>query len=102
MLEPVYRDQVIGAAEVRQVFSITRAGKIAGCAVTRGVIRRSATARVIRAGEQVAQSGVSSLKRFTEDVREVREGFECGIGLASFDDFQEGDVLRFVVRERVR
>jgi translation initiation factor IF-2 len=102
MLEPVYRDQSIGAAEVRQVFSITRTGKVAGCSVVRGVLRRSATVKVLRGGEVVGQSAVASLKRFTEDVREVREGFECGIALADFHDFAEGDVLDFFVRERVR
>jgi len=102
LLEPVYEEQVVGEAEVRAVFAISRLGKIAGCAVKSGVARRSATVRVLRGDEEVGHSAVSSLKRFTDDVREVREGFECGIGLASFDDFQEGDVLRFVVRERVR
>jgi translation initiation factor IF-2 len=102
MLDPVYAENVIGRAEIRQVFTIPRHGHIAGCAVTRGVIRRNATVRVLRGDEALAESGVSSLKRFTEDVREVRDGFECGIGLASFDAFQEGDVLEFYVRERVR
>jgi translation initiation factor IF-2 len=102
MLEPVYEDKIVGEAEVRAVFSISKVGKIAGCAVRSGVARRSATVRVVRGGEQVAESALSSLKRFTEDVREVREGFECGIGLASFDDFEVGDTLQFVVQERVR
>jgi translation initiation factor IF-2 len=102
MLDPVYEEQAIGEAEVRAVFSIPRAGKVAGCAVSRGVVRRSATVRVMRDGEEIASSPVSSLKRFTEDVREVREGFECGIGLADFSGFEEGDILAFFVRERVR
>jgi len=102
MLEPIYEDQAIGQAEVRQVFGITKVGRIAGCAVVRGIVRRNATARVLRDGEEIGRSTVSSLKRFTEDVREVREGFECGIGLSNFDDFAEGDILEFVVRERVR
>lgn len=102
MLEPVFEEVVVGQAEVREVFSISRLGNIAGCYVTRGLIRRNATVRVLRDGEEVGRSGVSSLKRFTEDVREVREGFECGIGLASFDDFEEGDVLEFFVQERSR
>jgi translation initiation factor IF-2 len=102
MLEPVYEEMIIGQAEVRQVFSISRLGKIAGCHVSRGIVRRNATVRVLRDDEEVGRSGVSSLKRFTEDVREVREGFECGIGLASFSDFEEGDILEFFVQERVR
>jgi len=102
MLEPRFEERVIGRAEVRAVFSISRQGKIAGCAVVSGPIRRNASVRVVRQGEELAVSTVSSLKRFTEDVREVREGFECGVGLANFDDFQEGDILEFFVRERVR
>ncbi len=102
MMEPVYESKVIGRAEVRAIFSIPRAGNIAGSAVQSGTIRRNATVRVLRAGQAIAESNVSSLKRFTEDVREVREGFECGIGLASFDDFKEGDILEFAVKERVK
>jgi len=102
MLEPVYEAKTIGRAEVRAIFGIPRAGNIAGSAVQSGVIRRGATVRVLRGGQQIAESNVSSLKRFTEDVREVREGFECGIGLASFDDFKEGDILEFYVKERVK
>lgn len=102
MLEPKYEDREIGRAEVRAVFAITKQGKIAGSAVSSGVIRRNASVRVMRDGEEMARSTVSSLKRFTEDVREVREGFECGIGLANFDDFQVGDILEFYTRERVR
>lgn len=102
MLEPTYQEKTIGRAEVRAVFSISRQGNIAGSSVVSGIIRRNATVRVLRGGAEIAQSNVASLKRFTEDVREVREGFECGIGLASFDDFKEGDVLEFFVRERVR
>ncbi|MCE7938890.1 translation initiation factor IF-2 [bacterium] len=102
MLEPKYVEKTIGRAEVRAVFSISKQGNIAGSSVTGGVIRRNATVRVLRGGAEIAQSAVASLKRFTEDVREVREGFECGIGLASFDDFKEGDILEFFVRERAR
>ncbi len=102
MLEPIYEDQTIGLAEVRAVFRISRVGPVAGCHVRSGTIRRNATARVLRGGEEIAVSTVSSLKRFEEDVREVREGFECGIGLTSFEDFEEGDSLEFFVQERVR
>jgi len=102
MLEPIYEEQDIGHAEVRAVFSIPRAGKVAGCAVTQGIIRRSARVRVMRDGAELATGSVSSLKRFTEDVREVREGFECGVGVSNFNDFEEGDTLVFFVEERVR
>jgi translation initiation factor IF-2 len=102
MLDPIYEDKDIGHAEVRAVFSIPRSGKIAGCSVTQGVIRRSARVRVVRDGAELASGSVSSLRRFTEDVREVREGFECGVGVSNFNDFKEGDTLVFFVEERVR
>lgn len=102
MLDPVYQEVTLGQAEVRQIFSVPRQGKIAGCSVISGTIRRNGTVRVIRAQEEIAQSAVASLKRFTEDVREVREGFECGVSLSAFNDFVEGDILEFFSRERVR
>jgi translation initiation factor IF-2 len=101
MLEPVYQDKVIGRAEVRQVFKIKNVGVIAGCMVREGALQREAKARVLRDGETIFDGGVSSLKRFTEDVKEVRQGFECGVGLANFKDFKEGDTIEFYVRERV-
>ena len=102
MLEPEYEDKTIGTAEVRQVFRISRVGTIAGSYVRDGVVRRSAKARVRRDGEVIAEgASVSSLKRIDEDVREVRSGYECGIGLNNFADFAEGDILEFYVSERV-
>ena len=102
MLEPKYGNQVIGVAEVRQTFRIPRGGVIAGCMIKEGEARRNAKARV-RRGDQVTieEVDVSSLKRFQDDVREVRSGFECGIGLAGVSDFQEGDLIEFFVRVRV-
>jgi translation initiation factor IF-2 len=102
MLEPEYADTETGRAEVRAVFTVPRAGSVAGCYVSDGVVRRNATVHVMRGDQEVATTTVSSLKRFTEDVREVRSGFECGIGLANFNDNKVGDVLVFTVRERVR
>ena len=102
MLDPVYEAKTIGKAEVRAIFGVPRAGNVAGSAVLSGTIRRNATVRVLRGTQQIAESAVSSMKRFTEDVREVREGFECGIGLAAFDDFKVGDILEFYVKERVK
>ncbi len=102
MLEPVYEDVVIGTAEVRAVFKVPRAGRIAGCYIREGEARRNAQARVKRKGQVIYENGtVSSLRRFDEDVREVRAGFECGVGLSGFDAFQEGDVIEFTVRQRV-
>lgn len=102
MLEPKYENKVIGVAEVRQTFKIPRAGVIAGSMVKEGEARRNAKARLKRGNKVVVDNvGVSSLKRFQDDVREVRSGFECGIGLDGVNDYQEGDVIEFFVRQRV-
>ena len=83
---------VDGHAEVRAIFRV-RGGRIAGCAISDGVVRRNSLVRLMRAGELIHTSRVSSLRRFQEDVREVTEGLECGIGIERFDRFQEGDVI---------
>ena len=102
MLEPVYEKVVIGHAEVRQVFRIgRRGGNVAGCYVTDGELARNARVRVMRAGKQVFEGHLDSLRRFKDDVSEVRAGFECGVGIAGFDDLQEGDVLEFSTEQRV-
>ena len=100
LLEPVYKDVVSGHAEVRAVFTIPRAGKIAGVHVTDGLIARNSLARIRRNDQPVYEGRVSSLRRFTEDAREVREGFECGVGLEGFRDFEEGDIIEFYKKER--
>lgn len=102
MLEPKFGDQVVGIAEVRQTFKIPRGGIIAGSMIKEGEARRNAKARLKR-GDKLIIDGVnvSSLKRFQDDVREVRSGFECGIGLAGVNDFEEGDIIEFFVRVRV-
>ncbi|NPA26783.1 MAG: translation initiation factor IF-2 [Chloroflexi bacterium] len=93
LLEPEVQEVVLGEAEVLQVFPAAKLGKVAGCRVRRGVIRRNARVRVMR-GDQVLYDGeIASLKRFKDDVREVREGFECGIGIKGFKNFQPGDRL---------
>jgi translation initiation factor IF-2 len=93
LLAPEFREQVIGEAEVREVFKVPRVGFVFGCMVTRGEIKREAGVRVIREGVVVAEDTMSSLRRFKDDVREVREGFECGIGLDKFQDVKGGDVF---------
>jgi translation initiation factor IF-2 len=100
MLEPVYKDVVDGHAEVRQVFRISRRGNVAGCMVLDGTLHRNDLVRVLRQGQQVADTKCESLRRFTEDVREVATGYECGVSLEGFDDFKEGDQLEFYHRER--
>ncbi|MCI0712720.1 MAG: translation initiation factor IF-2 [Chloroflexi bacterium] len=102
MLDPVYQDKVIGVAEVRAVFNISKVGRIAGCYIREGIARRNAKATVVRQGNIMAEKlNVTSLKRFEEDVREVRTGFECGVALDRFNNFEEGDLIEFVIQERV-
>jgi translation initiation factor IF-2 len=91
-MEPVIVEVVDGHAEVRAVFKV-RGGRIAGCYIQDGLVRRNSLARVLRDGEMVHESRVSSLKRFQEDAREVTAGLECGIGVEKFDEFKEGDVI---------
>ena len=91
--------RVLGTAEVRQIFKIPKIGTIAGSIVRTGTISRNNTARVLRGGEELSKGAVSSLKRLTDDVREVRAGMECGIGLEGFNDIKVGDTIEFIVEE---
>ncbi|MEX0834655.1 MAG: hypothetical protein WD010_01090, partial [Nitriliruptor sp.] len=94
LLAPEFREQIIGEAEVREIFKVPRIGFVFGCMVTSGVVRREAGVRVIREGVVIADDNkMSSLRRFKDDVNEVRDGFECGIGLDKFQDVKEGDVI---------
>ena len=95
MLAPEEREQETGTAEVRQTFRTPNAGVVAGCMVTSGEIFRNNRVRLVRDGTVVYEGNIGSLKRFRDDVRSVREGFECGIGIENFDDVKEGDVMEF-------
>ena len=102
MLEPTVREKVLGRAEVRQVFSVSRLGTIAGCYVINGVMSRASDGiRVIRDNIVVYQGRIASLKRFKEDVREVQTGYECGILIENFNDIKVGDILENFVMEKV-
>jgi translation initiation factor IF-2 len=101
MLEPEMREVALGEAEVRQVFKIGRTRAVAGCYVTSGSIPRNAQVRVRRGGELVTEGRLESLRRFKDDVREVQAGYECGIGIAGFADFQEGDTIEAFTTEAV-
>jgi translation initiation factor IF-2 len=101
MLEPETREIVLGTAEVRAVFRIPKIGNIAGCFVRDGELRRNAMMRVIRDGETQFEGSISSLKHEKDDVREIREGFECGVGLRGFNEFEEGDLLQCFTEEKV-
>jgi translation initiation factor IF-2 len=100
MLSPVKTEETIGEAEVRALFRVSRLGTIAGCMVTQGVIRRNAQVRIVRDGTVIHETAIAQLRRFKDDVREVAEGFECGILLDGYNDVKEGDVLEaFEIRE---
>ena len=100
MLEPVFKDVMVGRAQVLQVFRMKRTAA-AGLRVTQGKIVRNATARVLRGETELYKGPIASLKRFTEDVKEVAEGYECGLALEKFNDFQEGDQVEFYQKVRV-
>nr|MBC8509869.1 translation initiation factor IF-2 [Chloroflexota bacterium] len=102
LLEPERRESTVGRANVLAVFGASRIGRAAGCRVVEGEIRRNARVRVIRGEEAIFEGEIASLKRHQEDVREVRDGFECGIGLKGFNDFEEGDVIECFTIEMVK
>ncbi len=93
MLEPEFEEQVTGEAEVREIFRVPKLGAIAGCYVRSGVITRGSKVRFLRDGTIIWKGDIASLKRFKDDAREVREGFECGIGLSDFQDLKPGDLI---------
>ncbi|MBB6732896.1 translation initiation factor IF-2 [Cohnella zeiphila] len=101
MLDPVFKEKVIGHAEIRETFKVSKVGTIAGCMITDGKVSRNAEARVVRAGIVVHEGKIDSLKRFKDDAREVSEGYECGITLEKFNDLQIGDVIEAFVMESV-
>lgn len=94
MLKPEYEEVELGSAEIREVFRSSKFGNIAGSIVRNGLIRRNANARLVRDGKVVNDNlKIESLRRFKDDATEVREGYECGIGLGSFNDIKEGDII---------
>ena len=101
MLAPERREHITGAAEVREVFKIRKVGTIAGSEVVDGIVDRKSHVRLIRDGIVVYEGDLSSLKRFKDDVKEVREGLECGIGIANFNDIKVGDVIEAYTVEEV-
>ena len=101
LLKPTYSERILGRAEVRMLFHISRIGAIAGCQVREGVIRRNASARVLRDNVVVHEGRVASLRRVKEDIEEVAAGFECGIGLGRYQDIKEGDVIESFTLDEV-
>lgn len=101
-LAPVIKDEIIGDAEVRTVFDITKAGKIAGCMVKKGVVRRNTIVKILRNGVFISEGKLKTLKHFKEDVKELAQGNECGIQVEGFEDFKAGDTLQIVERTEER
>ena len=95
MLTPDKKEEIIGTADIRQVFKVSKIGSIAGCMVTSGLVKRTARLRLLRDNVVIFTGELESLKRFKDDVREVKEGFECGLNIKNYNDIQENDVLEF-------
>jgi len=93
MLAPERKETVLGTVEIRNVFRISKVGTVAGCYVTDGIVRRGSSVRLVRGGVVVHTGELDSLKRFKDDVREVKAGFECGLSLKDYNDVQVGDQL---------
>lgn len=102
LLEPEFVEEVIGSAEVRQTFHVSKVGTIAGCYITNGRAERNAKVRLVRDGVVVFTGQLSSLKRFKDDAKEVQTGYECGISLHNFNDIKEGDTLEFFIIKEVK
>ena len=103
LLAPTLRERLLGNASIREVFNITRVGKVAGCLVTEGTVRRGAKVRLLRDNVVIHEGSLKTLKRFKDEVREVREGYECGMAFESYHDIQTGDVIEcFEIEEIVR
>ncbi|HAV13719.1 MAG TPA: translation initiation factor IF-2, partial [Opitutae bacterium] len=102
LLEPEFSEKKLGGAEIRQVFSMGKGSAVAGCMVTEGSIKRKCIARIYRSGEMLHESKIDTLKRFKDDVKEVRAGYECGIHVSGFEDYEEGDTIECFEVEELR
>ena len=101
MLDPEYEEKIIGQAEVRQTFKVSKVGTIAGSYVTDGKITRDSGVRLIRDGVVIFEGEIDALKRFKDDAKEVNQGYECGITIKNFNDVKEGDVIEAYIMEEV-
>ena len=102
LLSPEIKENIVGSAEVRQVFKVSKVGTIAGCHVVDGKIQRSNRVRLVRDGIVIYEGTIASLKRFKDDARGVEEGYECGLGLENFNDIKDGDTWCFTMVETQR
>ncbi|HRK95800.1 MAG TPA: translation initiation factor IF-2, partial [Rhodospirillales bacterium] len=101
MLAPITRENLLGYAQIREVFNITKVGKVAGCMITEGMVKRGAKIRLLRDDVVIHEGDISQLKRFKDDVREVKEGYDCGIAIANYNDIRVGDVIECFELEQI-
>ena len=101
MLAPTLREKFLGNAEIREVFSITKTGKVAGCMVTEGMVKRGGKVRLLRDNVVIHEGTLKTLRRFKDEVREVKEGFECGMAFENYDNIEKGDVIECFEMEEV-
>ncbi|MBL8658398.1 MAG: translation initiation factor IF-2 [Rhodospirillales bacterium] len=101
MLSPVTRENLLGYAQIREVFNITKVGKVAGCMITEGMVRRGAKIRLLRDDVVIHEGDIAQLKRFKDDVREVKEGYDCGIAIANYNDIRVGDLIECFELEQI-
>ena len=102
MLDPIYEEVVIGQAEVRSIFKLSKVGTIAGCYVTDGAIERHSLVRVLRDGIVIFEGKLASLKRFKDDVKEVKQGYECGLTIENFNDIKEMDIIEASIMKELK
>ena len=102
MLAPTLREKFLGNAQIRQIFNITKTGKVAGCMVTEGIVKRGAKVRLLRDNVVIHEGTLKTLRRFKDEVREVQHGFECGMAFENYDDIKVGDVIECFDVEEVR
>ena len=103
MLSPLVREEYLGQAQIRQVFNVTKVGKIAGCMVTTGSVKRGAKVRLLRDDVVIHEGTLKTLKRFKDEVKDVQMGMECGMAFENYDDIRENDVIEcFEVKEETR
>ncbi|MEQ9560468.1 MAG: EF-Tu/IF-2/RF-3 family GTPase, partial [Rhodospirillales bacterium] len=101
LLAPTIRENFLGYAEVREVFNVSKVGKVAGCMITEGTVKRGAKVRLLRDDTVIHEGDLSQLKRFKDDAKEVQSGTECGMALANYQDIQVGDVIECFETEEV-
>jgi translation initiation factor IF-2 len=101
MLSPTVRERFLGNAQILQVFTMSKSGKVAGCKISEGVVRRGARVRLLRDNVVVHEGSLKTLKRFKDEVREVKEGFECGMAFENYQDIQQGDTIECFEMEEV-